>query len=83
MTTDNIVAFDTTVAFGVSSVALMTSTSCDVARKHIWNFDVLQEVQLSYFFYYVDYCMSPWRAVEWLICMALVYIKICMFLYGK
>jgi hypothetical protein len=47
MTLDTTVAFDTTVACVILLVALLMSLSMMWQKEHLWNFSVLQRVQLS------------------------------------
>jgi hypothetical protein len=46
-TSDTIVAFYTTVAFVIPSVALLTSMSVMWREEHLWNFSVLQRGHFS------------------------------------
>jgi hypothetical protein len=44
MTLDTIIAFNTTVAFVLPLVALLTSSPTMWHKEHLWNFSVLQRV---------------------------------------
>jgi hypothetical protein len=47
MTLDTIVVFDSTVAFVIPLIALLTSMPVMWHEEHLWNFSVLQGVHLS------------------------------------
>jgi hypothetical protein len=49
VTLDTIVPFDTGVAFDISLVALLTSSTVMWRKEHLWNFTVLQRLHVSDF----------------------------------